>query len=380
MSQQLDPFREDRERSGVTTAQAEGKEVPLILRLADIRKTCKDTETFSNDNPLMIVLHSEAHVRNVRQLPIETDPPEHTDYRALVEPIYRKPNQPAYQSDMRALVASMVKSGVDRDEIEIVREFAVPLQSRALARLLGLPDSEANVWINWGVHIFRDAELGPKGSEVDEYILAKFEEMQDSEADDFFSVLNRIDFQGRKLTLEEKHGFANMAFAGGRDTIINTVSSVIVYLAQHAEALDFLREDEKRLRTATEEFVRYISPLTVISRTCPHATEVHGHHVDAGDRIGLCWPSANRDESVFKNPDEVVLDRAPNPHVGFGSGPHNCLGQHQARLIIRSLLQELCEQVETIELVDAVPEVEHESSYSRQVGFKSARIRLQGKG
>lgn len=379
MSDDLDPFREDRERTGVKTVEAEGQEVPLVLRLKDVRKTCKDTATFSNDNPLMIVLHSEAHVRDVRQLPIETDPPEHTDYRALVEPMFRKPNQPAYQADMRALVAGMVRDAVAGEEFEAVRLFALPLQSLALTRLLGVAESEADLWISWGVHVFRDGELGPKGSELDQYILAKFEATKGSDSDDFFSELNRAEYRGRELTLEEKHGFANMAFAGGRDTVINTVSSILAYLAQNDAALDFLRADEKRLKTATEEFVRFVSPLTVISRTCPHAAQVLDHEVQAGERIGICWPSANRDASVFDKADEVVLDRAPNPHVGFGFGAHNCLGQHQARLIIRSLLQELCEQVERIELVEAVPEMEHESSYSRQVGYKSLRIRFEPK-
>ena len=379
MPEHTDPFREDRQASGVKTAQAEGQDVPLVLRLKDIRKTCKDTKTFSNDNPMMIVLHSESHVRNVRQLPIETDPPDHTDYRALVEPIYRKPQQAQYQSAMRKLVASMVKGAVESGELEVVRQFSVPLQSRGLAQLLGLPQTEAEVWINWGVHIFRDVELGSKGSEVDKYIFKKYEEMQDSQGDDFFSILNRIDFRGRKLTMEEKHGYANMAFAGGRDTVIHTISSILVYLSENPEAISFLREDETRIITATEEFVRYVSPVTIISRTCPHATEVLDHHVDAGERIGLCWPSANRDETVFENPDEVVLDRAPNPHVGFGFGPHNCLGQHQARLIVRSLLQEVCVQVDRIEFIEATAEVEKESSYSRQVGYKSARLKFVGR-
>ena len=158
----------------------------------------------------MIVLHSEAHVRNVRQLPIETDPPDHTDYRALVEPIYRKPQQPEYQSVMHKLVARMVGSAVESGEIEVVREFAVPLQSMGLAHLLGLPQTEAEIWINWGLHIFRDAELGPKGSEVDKYIFDKYEEMQDSDGDDFFSILNRIDFRGQAHDGREawlcKHG------------------------------------------------------------------------------------------------------------------------------------------------------------------------------
>jgi cytochrome P450 len=179
--------------------------------------------------------------------------------------------------------------------------------------------------------------------------------------------------------MEEKHGYANMAFAGGRDTVIHTITSVLVYLAEHPEAIDFLREDQMRITTATEEFVRYVSPVTIISRTCPHATEVMGHHVNEGERIGLCWPSANRDETIFKNPDEVVLDRTPNPHVGFGFGAHNCLGQHQARLIIRSLLQEVCEQLDKIEFIEAIPEIEIESSYSRQVGYKSARMKFVAK-
>lgn len=376
MPKHPDPFHEHRQQSGVITAEAEGKDVPLILRLKDVRKTCKDTKTFSSDNPFMIILHSEADVRDVRQVPIETDPPDHTDYRALVEPIFRKPREPEYQATMRALIAKMVEQAAGKDEFEVVRGFAVPLQCKSLAQLLGMPESESDIWIKWGVHIFRDSELGSKGSEVDQYIAAKFQEMEGSDGDDFFSVLNRADFRGRKLTTEEKHGFANLAFAGGRDTIINTVTSILVYLAEHPEAIDFLNEDETRIITATEEFVRYVSPVTVISRTCPHATEVLGHQVEAGERIGLCWPSANRDETVFKDADEVVLDRTPNPHVGFGFGVHNCLGQHQARLIIRSLLQEICEQVERIDLIEAVPEIEEESCYSRQVGYKSARIKL----
>ena len=126
--------------------------------------------------------------------------------------------------------------------------------------------------------------------------------------------------------------------------------------------------------TATEEFVRYVSPLTAIARKCPHGAKVLDAEVEPGGRVGLCWPSANRDESAFANAQEVVLDRSPNPHVGFGFGIHRCLGATQARLIIRSLLQSLCERVETIKLIEAVPEIETESSFSRQVGYKRLRV------
>ena len=99
-------------------------------------------------------------------------------------------------------------------------------------------------------------------------------------------------------------------------------------------------------------------------------------NIPAGNRVGLCWPSANRDETVFEKADEVVLDRAPNPHIGFGFGIHNCLGAPQARLIIRSLLKSLSEQVKSIELISAVPRMEKEESYTRQVGYDQALVKF----
>ncbi|MEM6315215.1 MAG: cytochrome P450 [Planctomycetota bacterium] len=371
-----DPFKQARADTGIQCMHAEGQDMPLILRLRDVRKTCKDWKTFSNDDPFMIVPHSEADVRSVRQLPIETDPPDHKEYRALVDPFFKRPGvDEEYQADMRALVDGLVMSALG-NEIEAVREFALPLQSRSLARLLGVDESEADLWISWGTHVFKEGDGVAKGADLAEYIRKKFVDTECSDGDDFFSTLNRIEFRGRRLTLEEKHGFANMAFAGGRDTVIHSVSGILAYVAEHPEALDFLREDDTRIVPAVEEFVRHISPLTAIARKCPHGAEVSGVTVEPGERVGLCWPSANRDAQTFEHPDDVVLDRAPNPHVGFGFGIHNCLGAPQARLILRSLLTVLCDRVGHIDLLEAVPDIEEESSFKRQVGYSRLRVKM----
>jgi cytochrome P450 len=137
--------------------------------------------------------------------------------------------------------------------------------------------------------------------------------------DDFFSALCQSEYRGRKLTREEVAGYANLAFAGGR--------------------------------------------------VCPHGAQVHGVSVANNDRIGLCWASANRDETVFEAPDEVRIDRMPNPHVGFGFGKHACLGASQARLILRTLLADLAASVSSIELLDAEANWETEDTFRRQVGF-----------
>lgn len=381
MNDPRDPFKSAREQDGILSVLGDGEDVSMILRLKDLRKAAKDWKQFSSDHPLRVLIHSEAHVRSVRQLPIETDPPDHTDYREIVEPLFRRPTEPAYIEDMEALVDRMVKEALAQGVLEAVEGFALPLQSRALTRLFGMPESEAEEWIRWGIHVFLFQEKQREDGKnfLEKYTAKQFARAEENPGEDFFSILNRAEFRGRPLTLEEKQGFANVAFAGGRDTVINTITGILGYFAEHPEGLDFLREDPDRIPAATEEFVRFISPLTSIARSCPHGAQVGDHSIPPGGRAALCWPSANRDGQVFQDPDKVILNRCPNPHVGFGFGTHTCLGAAQARLVIRSLLKSLCRQVHSVKKISEVWNIETESSYTRRTGHHSLTIRLQEK-
>ena len=372
-----DPFREPRLEDGVLTCPFQGVPVPMILRYRDVRLAAKDWKTYSSDAPFRVPIPSEENVRTVRQLPIETDPPDHADYRAIVEPFFRRPTRPEVIENVQALVRDAVRDVLARSDIEVVREFSLPLQSRALTLLLNVPMPEADEWIRWGTHVFHDGGDGAeKGAGLEAYIHRQFDRAEAVPGDDFFSALTQATFRGRKLTREEMVGFANLAFAGGRDTIINTVTTIIAHLAEQPADFEFLRADPKRHVAAAEEFVRVISPLTHIGRVCPEAGTVQGVPVAARDRISLCWASANHDETMFADPDAVKLDRMPNPHVGFGSGTHNCLGAPHARLILRSLLRALCEEVRAITILEAKPHIEQQACYARAVGYDHLRARF----
>jgi cytochrome P450 len=169
-------------------------------------------------------------------------------------------------------------------------------------------------------------------------------------------------------------GFGNLVFAGGRDTIIHSISSIIAYLGQNPEALAYLRADPKRIVHAGEEFFRVFMPLTHIGRVCPVDTNVHGVPVKAGGRVSLAWASANFDETVFNAPEEIRLDRKPNPHLSFGFGTHLCLGAPHARLIVRSLLEALTERIERITVCEAKEHTEHEARYERANGYDSLTV------
>jgi cytochrome P450 len=377
MEKPTDPFHEARVKSGVLKAEFQGSPVPMILRHDDVRKAAKDWKTFSSDAPFRVPIPSEEDVRSVRQLPIETDPPEHTEYRDLVEPLFRRAREPEMIRRVEELVGGLVREALAAGPVEVVRRFALPLQSRALAILLNVPDSEADTWIGWGTHVFRDGVGGGrKGAALEAYLEAQFDRAESAPGDDFFGMLTRVEFRGRRLTREERMGFGNLTFAGGRDTVIHSISSALAYLGRNPAALAFLREDPKRIVNACEEFFRHTSPITHIGRVCPADTQVHGETVKAGERASLCWASANHDETVFDRPEEVRLDRKPNPHMAFGAGAHLCLGAAHARLLLRSLLQALVEQVGRVEVLEAVERVEDEVGYRRVMGFESLTVRL----
>ena len=372
-----DPFKAKREAGPVARFEFQGEAVPMILRHADVRQAAKDWRTYSSDAPFRVPIPSEEEARSVRQLPIETNPPEHTEYRAIAEPFFQRPKLPEMIAKVDALVDQLLHEAMARDTTEIVHGFALPLQARALTYLLDTDESEADTWISWGIHVFRVRGGLKKGVELEDYLTRKFDVVSKQPGRCFFSALTQASFRGRPLTREEMMGFANLTFAGGRDTVIHTVACALGHLAANPEALAYLRADPKRITLASEEFFRYFMPLTHIGRVCPVATSVHGEQVPAGGRVSLGWASANRDESVFPQADEFKIDRKPNPHLSFGFGEHLCLGAPHARLILRTLLQKCVETVGSLEIVSAEERVEKEHSYERTLGYESLVLRIR---
>lgn len=371
---QPDPFGAARRKDGILVNEFQGNPVPMILRHEAVRRAARDWQTFSSDAPLRIPIPSEEAVRTVRQLPLEIDPPDHGDYRAVAEPFFNRAKLPEVVADVEALVRKLISAALEQESVEIVREFAIPLQSHALACLIHMPESEAEIWIGWGTHVFREGDGKSKGAALETYLNSLFDRAEAAPGGDFFSALTQATFRGRRLNREEMLGYGSIMFAGGRDTIINSISGVIGHLSANPQDLEYLREDSKRIVNASEEFFRAISPVTHIGRVCPQRTEIHGVDVAPGSLVSLCFASANHDETVFPAPEEVRLDRKPNPHVAFGFGPHLCLGAAHARLVVRSLLKGLCEQVGSIKTIAAEEKVEHEERYDRPLAYESLTV------
>lgn len=371
-----DPFRQSRADCPVHIGVFQGRNVPMLLRHRDVREAARDYVRFSSDAPFRVPIPSEEDVRTVRQLPLELDPPRHAMYRRIVEPFFLRSKTPEIQEKIRSLIEVLLREAIQADEVELVHQFAIPLQSRALCYLLNVPEGEAQRWIAWGMHVFKDGDGGAKGSQLEEYCREMFERAAANPGDDFFSSLNQTSIDGRALTTEEKLGYANLVFAGGRDTVIHMVTRIMAHFADHSHHLSLLRNDPERVIHAAEEFFRVFMPLTHIGRVCPVKTDLFGVEVPPQGQVSLCWASANLDPEVFAAPQEIRLDRKPNPHVAFGFGAHLCLGAHHARAIVRGLLGAMSMKVKGLRVIDAVDFVEREATYHRKIGFEKLIVKF----
>ena len=371
-----DAFKQVRESGDVVDIHVGSETIPVLLTYTGVRAAAKDWQSYSSDAPFRVPIPSEEHQRSVRQLPIETDPPAHTAYRKLIEPMFRRPLKADYVEALDDVIRSVILSCARMNEFDAVRALALPIQSRALALLLGMPPQDAETWIRWGIHVFHDGgDSVAKGAALTDYLRDKIAAATDAtDTNNFFTALNQFKLEDRALTEDEKLGMANLVFAGGRDTVIHTLTFLVAHFAEHPDALQAAARSQLAVNLAVEESVRVVTPLTQIGRVCPSPTPVQP---TAGERVSLCWAAANYDPEIFSDPEQVDLARAPNPHVGFGSGHHTCLGAAQARAIFRSFIRTLSDLEVQIELIEAKPRMERLGSLERQVGFQRLDVSLR---
>lgn len=356
-----------------------GERIALVRSLREVRGIARDWRTYSSGVAGRVVIPAEDDVRHFNQIPVEVDPPDHTSFRQLLEPWFRRAHDDqSYIAAVEEVVTAAVDAMLQKRTLDVVADYALPLQSRALSVLLGLPISEADTWISWGVHAFRvDGVNDPeKAATLDNYLTERIEMAKRDGGDDLFGFLVNREVDGQKLDDTQVRGITHLTFAGGRDTVIHALTATVAHFAVHPEDLERVAQDASLTLSATEELVRATSPLPLIGRTCTRDVDHPAGEVPAGERIGLCWAEANHDETIFSDPHEVLIDRKPNPHVGFGAGIHTCLGAPHARLVIRSAMEIVAKRTSRIEIIEADERLLSGSSRHQKYAYRELNARL----
>lgn len=323
----------------------------LLTRYDDVAAALRDWKTYSSAMPGVEAIPAIIP-RDEPLLPIEMDPPHHTDYRALISPVFRRRRVEELHGRLTEIASELLSDLVTRPEHDVVADFAQPFSLNTLAAFMNLPREDTPQWRRWVdgmLGSFADpASARVQAEQFGAYIDGLVRVRMEAPQEDFVSMLLEAEVQGKRLTPEEIRAFVLLTLIAGHDTTSSAMSITLEHLSRHPALLARLRAEPALIPTAVEEFLRYSAPIQTFGRNATRDVQLHGEEIGAGDVVALSFGSANRDPSVFDRPDEVVVDRSPNRHLTFGTGPHLCVGAHVARLELQVMLEQFTSRVEEI--------------------------------
>lgn len=313
-------------------------------------EAAKDPESFSSRHDLPNGSTSYGGVMvpstPVRAVPIEIDPPLYQAYRKLLSPRFSPSAVRELQPKVKELITWCIDQWIETGRGDLFHGLAKLVPAMTTMTLLGLPVEDACI-IADAVHVRGEERFALNSAwsllltRTTETVVKRRAEP----ADDLISYLLTCEIDGRPFTDLELVEIAFTFVIGGMATTARLTLGALSYLGVNLEARKQIQEDRSLLPGAMEEFLRYYSPVPFLSRTATKDMCFHGQNIKAGDRVALGYASANRDPSVFEDPDELKIDRTPNRHLALGHGIHFCigggLGKAEATMMVEQVLDRI---------------------------------------
>jgi len=352
-----------------------------ISRHADVMEVSRNTEHFS----------AAQGVRPVSPVPlsiVSMDDPEHARQRRLLSRGFT-PRQVRLMTDhVRELTNTVIDNVQESGEIDFVGDLAMHVPLMVISELLGLDPGIRRTLYEWS-----DAMIGGEGSlDPDDPVMHRatdafigyttlitevIAQRRVDPRDDLLSLLTAAYDEGA-LTYDDNHKanydagsalssdlsndellmFCVLLMVAGNETTRNAIAGGLRAFTQFPSEREKLVANPELIDSAVEEVIRFTTPVLNFTRTCVKPITMGGVDLVPGDRVLMLYQSANRDASVFDDPDTLRIDRDPNPHLAFGFGPHYCMGANLARMEVKVVFEELFRRLPDIAVVDpdALPE------------------------
>ncbi len=315
---------------------------------------------------------------------INLDDPLHKRRRNLVNRGFTPRRVADQEARIRTIVTDLIDRVAPRGECDFVRDLAAPLPMIVIGDMLGVEPADRDRLLRWSDDLIAatDAAASPEvaargAAAFEEYAAYHRDVVADRRArprDDLVSVLVHAEIDGERLTDDEILHDSLLILVGGDETTRHVISGGMEALCRHPEERRRLAGDPSLLPTAVEEMLRWVTPIQNMNRTATRDTELGGRRIRAGDKLLLLYPSANRDERVFADPDRFDVARRPNEHVAFGFGAHFCLGASLARLELRVMFEELLRRLPDLALASDAPLPRRPSNFI--VGIERMPVRF----
>jgi cytochrome P450 PksS len=318
----------------------------LVTRYDDVATVLKD-ERFAKDAAKVLTPEQKARMRWIRKAfkalktnMLDRDPPDHTRLRALVQKAFTPRRVEEMRGRVQALTDELLDAARGRGDVDLIRDYALPLPTTIIAEMLGVPAADRHRFHGWSNALVTAAESTwalwkavPSAWALIRYIRRIIRARRAEPRDDLVSDLVRVEEAGDRLSEDELMAMAFLLLVAGHETTVNLIGNGTLALLQHPDQLARLRDDPALLKPAIEELLRYDSPVEMSTeRYAREEVTLAGTTIPPGEMVYAVVASANRDGRQFPDPDALDLTREPNRHLSFGLGPHFCLGAPLARM------------------------------------------------
>jgi cytochrome P450 len=355
-----------------------------VLRHADLVHVAREPRLFSAYEGGIVLEDLEpASLDMLRGTLLSMDPPRHQDYRRPLAPSFSRRVIGGLEERIRDICRGIMADAARKGDVEFVHDVTSRLPSQVIGDLMGLPPED------WAL-VHRLAERNTSGQDADlagdpdEALNASIEMAMyaiefagrrriEPPREDLTTLMLESEFGGEPMSDVDFGSFFVQLVTAGNDTTKTMLSSGLLALVDHPDAMRAVRADPSLIPGMVEEVLRWANPLHYFRRTATADTELGGVAIEAGDKVSMCYTAANRDPAVFTDPHRFDIHRDPNPHLSFGIGEHFCLGVHLARLEGRVFFEELLAAFPTIELTG--PPVRVRSNLNN--ALKSLPVRLE---
>jgi len=327
-----------------------------VARFHDVQQVLRDSTVFSSD-----VSTRPAEERASPSM-LFSDAPIHNRLRKLVSRAFK----PSHIESQRALITErcdeLVRKMSTQAQVDLVQALAAPLPVTVIAHMLGVADGDMLTFKQWSDAIFSNIgdilfatpspEAVAASEEMNAYFLGRIAQIRRQPADHLLGRLIETETEDGYLSDEELLSFCSLLLIAGNETTTGLITASVRVFDEIPQTFHQLKQNPALIPTFVEEALRYYSPFSVTVRRALCDTVICDTKIGKGELVLPLMASANRDETVFANPDAFIIDRDPNPHLAFGFGIHFCLGAHLARLEGEIAVASLLKHLDGISLVE----------------------------
>jgi cytochrome P450 len=342
MEQPYELYRRLRDRCPVGHSDAYGG-FWFAMRYDDVAAIDRNFRVFSSADGVALPRQPTSPM-----YPIELDPPQHTEMKAALIPLLHISQAEAIAPEVEAEVDRILAGFSEAGQIDFVA-LADYIPATYALRLIGIDEADRPQLLEW-VSFLTDARARPEGgaevgARFDQFVLDVVARRRaEPPRKDIISALFEADVPGMggRLTDDQIKRTVVLLVFGGLHTTRSAILESLLYVARNPDVRASIVhniDDPAFWERAVDEFLRYSTPVQALKRQVACPVEIGGQSLKPGDDIIICFGSANHDERRFADPERIDLDRSPNPHLAFGTGPHRCIGQYYARVFLRSAIK-----------------------------------------